>query len=207
MDIGNEDLSKLPYDVNTLDFLRTYPKLTTIPEFQNRDEIKNFNNLFRYILLLYTPNTPLLQISDYSERKQYAQEYSRATKDDIAGASLFIIGYLRTTKADKWSKLCVYRDALYNQALRLQSDDTKSGERTAALIQNIELLETKIESTLASIAAGDKKIEAEIIGFVEEERLQDLRPENRVANILAGKPAMEYNPYQKRGRGRPKRVE
>ena len=207
MDFTKDDFQRLPYDINTGDFLKTYPKLATIPEFANRDEIKNFNNLFRYIVLLYSQNTPLLQISDYTERRQYAQEFSRVTKDDIANSSMFVIGYLRSCKSDKWGKLCVYRDALYNQALRLQSDQTVSGERTTALINNIELLETKIESTLASIASGDKKIESEIIGFIEEERLQDLRPENRVANILNGKPALNYDIYKKRGRGRPKRVE
>ena len=200
MDITAEELKNLPYDINTLDFLRSYPKLATIPEFQDRSEVKNFNNLFRYIILLYTPNTPLLQIANYDERREYAIKYSRATKEDIAVSSIFIIGYLRYCKSDRWSKLCVYRDALFNQSFRLQSDTTVGGERTLQIINNIELLESKIESTLASIASGNKRLETEIVEFIEEERLQDLRPEARVAKILEGKPALDYDIYSKTGK-------
>ena len=205
MDIA-EELKSLPYDVNSLDLLRSNPKLASIPEFQVRDGIKNFNALLRYIVLLYTPNTPLLQISNYDERKDFAIKYSKVTKEDIAGSSVFIIGYLRYSKSDRWAKLCVYRDALFNQSLRLQSDLTSSGERTAQIINNIELLESKIETTLAAIAAGDKKIEAEIVGFIEEDRLQDLRPESRVARLLEGKPALDYDIYQRSGKPKEKRT-
>ena len=114
MELSTEELKSLPYDVNSLDLLRSSPKLASIPEFQVRDGIKNFNALLRYIILLYTPNTPLLQISNYDERKDFAIKYSKVTKEDIAGSSVFIIGYLRYSKSDRWAKLCVYRDALFN---------------------------------------------------------------------------------------------
>lgn len=206
MELSPEELKSLPYDVNSLDLLRSNPKLASIPEFQVRDGISNFNALLRYIVMLYSPNTPLLQISNYDERRDFAIKYSKVTKDDIAGSSVFVVGYLRHCKSDKWSKLSVYRDALFNQALRLQSDDTKSGERTAALIGNIELLESKIESTLASIAQGDKRIELDIIDRIEEDRLQDLRPESRVARLLEGKPALDYDIYQRSGKPKEKRT-
>jgi len=205
MDITADELEKLPYNINCKDFLTEYPTLQKIPEFQNLKEVKNFNSMFRYIVLLYTPNTPLLQISNYDERRQYAIDYSRINKDDLENSSSFTIGYLRFCKNDKWTTLSVYRESKFNLFRRLHGDETRSGERTGAILENIDKLDTRIASLLSDITNDDKRLESKVFESIEEERLQDLRPESRVARILEGKPALAYDIYQKKGRGRPKK--
>jgi hypothetical protein len=205
MDISEEDLKKLPFDIKCNDFIGTYPKLQSIPEFREKGGIKKFNNLLCYIILLYSPNTPLLQIQDYAERRQYALDLSKAYKDDLENSSSFVLGYLRLQKNDKWTTLSVYRESKFNLFLRLHSDETRSGERTGAILDNIDKLDTRIASLLADITNDDKKLESKVIEQIEEEHLSDLRPESRVANVLAGKPALGYNIYKRRGR--PKKTE
>lgn len=200
MEISDDELMMLPFDVTgNKDYLKTYPKLSSNPDFgkENRKEIKDFNRTFKYIVLLYTPNTPLLRISDYAERRKWAVRKSGVSENDIRAASSLIIGYLRLQRNDKWTKLSVYRDAFYNQSLRLQSDDTKSGERTAALLDNIDKIEGRIESALSELSNGDTRIKDIIIDAIEDERLSNLRPEMIATAKEDGKDIIEeLNPYK-----------
>lgn len=204
MEITREELKALPYDVYSPTILEDYPKLKGVPEFGEADKFKDFNALLAYIILLYTPNTPLMRITDYVERRNEAIRLSGSSIPDIEASSTVTVGYLRYCRQDKWTSLCVYRESKYNLLTRLHADEIKSGEKTITILASIDDLDKRIEALSADIANGDKEIKVRIGEYIEEERVSDLRPENRVARVLQGKEAMDYNPYKKKEKGRGK---
>ena len=208
MDFTSKDLSKLPFSVEEgISYLKEYPQLSRYPEF-NQDVIKelpySFDKIFRYIVLLYSPTTPLSQIADYKERKDTAAgivgiEIERLSKDE--NVNKVLIGYLRMMKSPKWVKLVTFQEAYFNQAQRLLNDDTVSGERTERIIANLESLESKIEKTISDLTNGDndENVKDALLQSLEDQRLpsQELKPEVIARRIADGEPPLgDYSPYK-----------
>jgi len=204
MDLSNEELLKLPYKVSgNIDYLKTYPELFRLPEFSetNRSLVNNFNATMKYIILMYSYKTPLMNLPDYFKRREYAKEFSKVREDDIANATSLIIGYLRMTKSHKWSLFCVLNDSFYNIAGRLQADRTESGERSGALRTNLKGTQEDIETLYNELLNDDPnvKIREAIIESAEEYRILDFRPEMIAMNKENGEPPLQgFNPYQKK---------
>ena len=205
MEISEGELLKLPYRVvGNIDYAKTYPEIFRIPELseENRKSVKNFNAVMKYIIMVYSYKTPLMSLPDYFKRREFAKEYSGTNESDITNATTLIIGYLRLVKSHKWSLFCVLNDSFYNIAGRLQADRTESGERSGALRTNLKGTQEDIETLYNELLNEDQSLQLrqEIMNKVEEDHLSDLRPESRVSRILAGKPALSYDIYQKKGK-------
>lgn len=209
MDFTSKDLSKLPFPVDEgVQYLKEFPQLSRYPEF-GKDVVKelpySFDKVFRYIVLLYSPTTPLSQISDYKERKDTAAgivgiEVGRLSKDESVNKVL--IGYLRMMKSPKHAKLSVFYEAYWNQSLRLLTDDTISGERTDKIISNLESLESKIEKTISDLTNGDndENVKDALLQSLEDQRLPsaELKPEVIARKLADGESALgDFNPYKK----------
>lgn len=207
MNFIKKDFDKLPFDIESgVDYLTQYPQLKKTPEFsaQSRNELPlPFDDVFRYIILLYSSTSPLLQITDQGERKRTAAMLCNIDLDLLLNnksVNRILIGFLRIQKDTKFSKLIVFYEAYYNQSQKLLNDDTVSGERTEKIIANIESLEHKIEATIAEITAGDDSLglKKDIIQTLEDLRpSEELRPEAVAKKLAAGeKPLGDYTPYR-----------
>ena len=209
MDFRESDLKKLPFEViGDIHYLEKYPSLKDIPEF--KEEITcnlpvDFDLLFKYFVLLYSPNTPLLTIKDFVQRKGVALEISGMLRDpdmfqmdnEANLAYMLLITYLRMMNNNKWAKLMVYQNSYYNLMLRLQSGKTEAGERTKNLIENIDSLQIKIDELITDLANGDysPKIVINVLQSIEDVK-NELLPETIARQILEGSdPTRNWFPY------------
>jgi len=209
VEFTEKELSRLPFKViGDIDYFAEYPSLKNYKAFN--DEILGglmipFNNLFRYVVLLYTPNTPLMNITDHNKRKAVALQMS-----DIDGAknidlvscrnplyNMIIMGYLRLMKSHRWAKLCVFTDAYYNQCAKLQAGLIEPGERTKELKANINDLEADIEFMTNEFVNFDNspKLRDAVTQAVEDQH-NELLPETIASLISEGDdPTREWSPY------------
>lgn len=209
MDFRESDLKKLPFDVvGEIDYRERYESLKDVPEF--KEEITSnlpvdFNMLFKYFVLLYTPNTPLLSVKDFVQRKNVALEISGMLRDpdmfqfdkEANLAYMLMMAYLRMMNNNKWAKLSVYQNTYYALMLKLQSGKTEPGERVKDLISNIDDLQIKIEELITDIAAGDysPRITKNILQAIDDIK-NELLPETIARKILNGEdPTRQWSPY------------
>ena len=211
MEFREDELNRLPFNViGNVDYIAEYPTLQNYPEFS--DELLNelklpFNNLFKYFVLLYSQNTPLLNIKDYNQRKSVALTLAvidpLINLDIVMGrnpvANWILIAFFRMTKNNKWSKFCVFQDAYYNQLAKLQSGTVEPGERTKELMYNINTLESQIDEMLTDLMNQDRsqKLREDVFQAVEDAR-NNLRPEYIAQRIKEGDdPTRDWSPYAK----------
>jgi hypothetical protein len=207
MEFKESELSKLPFRViGNINFLKEYPSLKDIPEFRLIDDLRvSFNDIFKYIVLLYTPNTPLLSVKDYSQRKIIAMEIADIPVDENhailecsdSKVNVLIIAYLRMMKSIKWSKLCVYQDAYYNQLLKLQCGQVEPGERTKDLRENIDAFGTIIDELITDLLNGDwaPQLKYDVIQAINDLK-NELRPEYIARQMMEGDdPTRKWSPY------------
>lgn len=209
MDFRESDLKKLPFEViGDIRYLEKYPSLLDIPEF--KEEIVcnlpvDFDSLFKYFVLLYSPGTPLLNIKDFPQRKQTALEISGMLRDpdmfqfdkETNLAYMLMMAYLKMMNNNKWAKLSVYQSSYYNLMLRLQSGKTEAGERTKNLIENIDSLQVKIDELITDLANGDysPKVTTNVLQSIEDVK-NELLPETIARKILNGEdPTRNWSPY------------
>jgi hypothetical protein len=216
VEINKKDLTRLPFPVDqnidyreTFSSLNNYPRLRKVITDDPEKGLKvNFDKFFKYVVLIYTTNTPLLQIKDYKEQRMSALELAGLDfiNPDIQNilmgksqvANGIVLSYCQMMKSFKWSKLCGFRDAFYVQFERLISGQTESGERTDQLIDNIEKLEKNIEVLIDEFLNHDKS--PELIDFVMqavEDVKNDIRPEYIADMLHQGiDPTRKWSPYE-----------
>lgn len=209
MEFTEKELSRLPFRViGDVDYFAEYPALRNYKVFS--DEVLNslevpFDNLFKYIVLLYTPNTPLLNITDHNKRKAIAlqmAEIDPVKNIDIVAcrnalSNLVIMAYLRMMKSHRWTKLCVFTDAYYNQCAKLQAGLIEPGERTKELKGNINDLEADIEQMTNEYINYDpsRGLKDAVVQAVEDEH-NELLPETIASMIAEGSdPTRGWSPY------------
>lgn len=210
MEIKESELNRLPFKViGNIDYRKEYPHLLDIPEFRpefTKQLPIKFDPYFKYIVLLYSQNTPLLNIRDFEQRKRYAIEYAdikdpesffidfseykddeEQPPDEYGYLNQVFIAYLRFMKSNKWSKLYVFQNSYYNLMGLLQSGKTSPGERTRDLIQNIDSIGVKIDELITDLTNQHwtPKIESDILQAIEDVR-HDLRPEYIAQQLLEG---------------------
>jgi len=208
MEFKESDPLKLPFNViGEIDYRSEYPSLKDIPEFKEEVTSKlpvDFDPLFKYFVLLYTPNTPLLNVKDFAARKNIALEISGMLRDPdlFEGREadliyLLMIAYLRMMNSNKWAKLCVFQNSYYNLMIRLQSGKTEPGERTKDLIINIDDLGKKVDDLITDLANGDfsARITTNVLQAIEDLR-RELTPEYIAQQTLEGNdPTRAWNPH------------
>ena len=208
MDFKKTDFDVLPYSVDgTPDYIEAYPALNKYPEFNKKTRAKlpcDFNMIFKYIVLFYTPRTPLMQITDVSERKEAAANLAGLDTEklfDNDEVNELIIRYLRIVKNYKWSKLLLWTEGFWNQGRKLLSGKTETGERTEKLLSTIDDLEIRIEKTLAEFLSNDpsEKLKTDVLQAIEEELLpsQTLKPEVIARRLSDNEDPLDgYTPYK-----------
>lgn len=207
MEFKESELNKLPFPViGDINFRKQFPSLNDVEEFRNVETLNvSFDEVFKYIVLLYTPNTPLLSIKDYPQRKVIAMEIAGMDPEENVNVmdcsdsriNYLIIAYLRMTKSIKWSKLCVYQDAYYNQLLKLQSGKTEAGERTKDLRENIDDFGTIIDVLITDLVNGDwaPKLKMDVVQAINDLK-NELRPEYIARQMMDGDdPTRNWSPY------------
>ena len=204
MEIKESDLSKLPYRVvGKVNYLQEYPSLKNIPEFTGEliSQISvPFDKLFKYIVLIYTANTPLLNIKDYENRVNVAMELADIkpnTDLQTEPISAIVVAYLRLNKSIKWTRLCAYYDAYYNLIFRLKAGKSDPGERTSDLRKNIQEFGDLIDNLLTELLNGDfsPKLRDNVTQAVNDIK-NELRPETIAREILEGNnPIRNWSPY------------
>jgi hypothetical protein len=216
VEINKKDLARLPYPVDqNIDYRATYPGLNNYYRMRRivTDDPKTglkipFDNFFKYVVLIYTTNTPLLQVKDYKEQRMSALELAGLdfASDDIQAilmgkndaANGIILCYLQMMKSFKWTKLCGFRDAFYIQWEKIVSGKTKPGEQMGDLIKSIKEIEQDIDTLVDDFLNHDKNIE--LVDFVlqaVEDVKNDIRPEYIADQLHQGNdPTRNWNPYE-----------
>ncbi len=115
MKLEDKIFEKLPYRVDgKVNYLKEYPELKKIPEFSLETGF-DFNKIFRWVVLIFSQETPLLEIKNQVERKiRAAQEVGFNTEKEPVKLFLscqnnainsIIIAYLRRQKNKKYAML------------------------------------------------------------------------------------------------------
>ena len=208
MNLSELDRRKFPFPIEgTINYRKNYQDLQHYPEFMNYPDKEagiNFNIAFRYVMLIYTPNTPLLSIAEYPERRLAAAQlslinqkhYKELFSSGNSYVNQIIIAYVRMMKNPKWTKMCVFMDAYYNQLSKLQSGNTEAGERTNNLLDNINKIEKNIEDLTNELLNSDHTLRLvdDLYQRIEQERLYT--PEEIAQSIFDGKdPLNGWTPW------------
>lgn len=207
MKLTDKEFLKLPFRVDEdVDYLTTYPPLKQHLPFVTETGI-DFNTLFRYVVIFYSPKTPVLEVSNVNERRGTAATLagldtkSQDVKDALFGknqsVNAIILEYLRMQKSDDFAALCVYRDAYYSQLSKLQNGDVETGEKTKDLLKNLTDIKDRIDILTQELLNKDNSpylIDA-VFQATEDERL-GLTPEDIALAMADGEdPLRGYFPY------------
>lgn len=208
MKLEDKIFEKLPYRVDgKVNYLKEYPELKKIPEFSLETGF-DFNKIFRWVVLIFSQETPLLEIKNQVERKiRAAQEVGFNTEKEPVKLFLscqnnainsIIIAYLRRQKNKKYAMLMAYEDAFYNQLAKIQAGDIE-GEKTKERMLNLDNLEVKIEKLSADLLSQEKSktLQHRLLDRIEEDRLDYLRPEGIAQSKQDEKdPIRGFDPYE-----------
>ena len=207
----------MPFPIDQgIDYIAQYPQLKNKPEFSEhiRGRLSKptdsklapleFNDVFRYVILLYSVNSPLLQIGDFKERKEQAAGIAGLEVEELINnpcLNAIIIGYIRMQRSPKWGKLFMYNEALYNQGEKLINGTTEPGEKTKNLVENIDDLELRIEKLISELTQGDpdESLTDDILHTMELDRLpSEFKPENVARALVDGVDIFNgWTPYDK----------
>jgi len=208
MKLEDKIFEKLPYCVDgKVSYIKEYPELQKIPEF-SLDTGFDFDKIFKWVVLIFSQETPLLEIKNQVERKiRAAQEVGfNDEKEDVKeflscrndNVNAIIIAYLRRQKNKKFAMLMAYEDAFYNQLAKIQAGNI-TGEKTKDRMLVLDQLEIKIEKLTADLLSQDKsrELKHKLLDRMEEDRLDYLRPEGIAQSKQEEKdPLRGFNPYE-----------
>jgi hypothetical protein len=209
MEIKEEDYKRLMfniYDLQDTDILTNkYPVLKLYPELSSLP-IK----YFKFVVLLYDINTPLIAIENYTKRIVEASILSGFTpisevkfkKEDqnviefkTPSVINAIIKYCRIQREIDFSELKVYEIAFYNELQNLQTEE--DALKRGYAIKNIDNLKEKIKELQVAFYNRNNNniLEINIMSIAEDETL-GLRPEDIAIKQFNGEVALKYNYYE-----------
>ena len=214
----DKEWSALPYNVRGLGYTKSIGILDRFKELNN---IKEFlvplpgldkDIVLAYIIMNYSPTTPLLKIADVVERKKAAALESGMIVGDISKrldpeyeeilfcknhkVNNMIVAYLKTFRNIKWALLCTAIESFYAKVkmiLNFSNDsETKTDEEIekirGELYKQAETLEASVSRLTFDFLTDDNPyLKEDLFSFVEkEDTVLMLSPELRHAAREAG---------------------
>ena len=200
IEIQNQDFDKLLFPVNLLgdndDPLKVFGKLNKWAEFKSHKyPLLQFNKIFKWIVFVYDMNSPFQKINDIIKRKVEVARYVKLFEDanDISDdvkkillnedkiANRMLIAYVRMHRESKYAVVVALEQKFYNDLLISQE-----GKKVNPAI---EITQKKLEEARSDLFSHDNtsKLRQEFNEYMEEERIDAIRPEIIADLILEGK--------------------
>ena len=200
IEIQNQDFDKLLFPVNLLgdndDPLKVFGKLNKWAEFKSHKyPLLQFNKIFKWIVFVYDMNSPFQKINDIIKRKVEVARYVKLFEDanDISDdvkkillnedkiANRMLIAYVRMHRESKYAVVVALEQKFYNDLLISQE-----GKK---INPAIEITQKKLEEARSDLFSHDNtsKLRQEFYEYMEEERIDAIRPEIIADLILEGK--------------------
>jgi len=200
IEIQNQDFDKLLFPVNLLgdndDPLKVFGKLNKWAEFKSHKyPLLQFNKIFKWIVFVYDMNSPFQKINDIIKRKVEVARYVKLFEDanDISddvkkillnedkAVNRMLIAYVRMHRESKYAVVVALEQKFYNDLL-ISQDGKKVNPA-------IEITQKKLEEARSDLFSHDNtsKLRQEFNEYMEEERIDAIRPEIIADLILEGK--------------------
>jgi len=200
IEIQNQDFDKLLFPVNLLgdndDPLKVFGKLNKWAEFKSHKyPLLQFNKIFKWIVFVYDMNSPFQKINDIIKRKVEVARYVKLFEDanDISddvkkillnedkAVNRMLIAYVRMHRESKYAVVVALEQKFYNDLL-ISQDGKKVNPA-------IEITQKKLEEARSDLFSHDNtsKLRQEFYEYMEEERIDAIRPEIIADLILEGK--------------------
>lgn len=185
-DYTKTDFDALKYPIHRLEdgqtVLARYPVLRSFPEFRQELDLPkgiSYDQVVRYIIYHYDPNSPLRREDTVEKLKVYAaimagfKETNGRFSDDVImimksqvpEVCRMAIRYLRFTSSMDMSLLRAGQDALYNNILLMDydtsaqaADPIKYAGSKMDLFNKCKTLMTELKKQATDIAAGDVRL-------------------------------------------------
>lgn len=217
MDFSTSDFSKLRYRV---DLISDYSQnLTDIfPDLKKYDAFKltldialNQIKIFKYIVLMYDKNSPLLVIENIEKRKTQAAILSDFDKnngeiikqyiDTLNGLNVFVNTQISTywlfMDDEAFANMCLYKEMLYKEREQLLT--TSDAEDRLKINKNIQTFTSFYEDCKKKFQQGDIStlgLNEEVRLGIEQEEIPS--PETIAYALRAGiDPTIQWTPYDK----------
>lgn len=206
LNLSDPRFRKMRYDVHKADrdVISTYPIFSKYKEF-SVSFFTDTNSVLRFIILLYSQDSPLWDIANVTERRQEAASLSLlsiknprvkevlAYKDQKVNAA--VIAYLRIIKNNKFAKLAVYTDTYWRKLSELHSG--AADEKDKETIITLDKLEDSIDKLTNDILNGELNAGMrEALSVSVEDECLALRPEDFALAAQEGKDLLKkFNPY------------
>lgn len=185
---------KLGYD-DTFAMMDRFPDLKTMPEFTRPIQPTGLdkNAVIAYIILFYSPTTPLSKIPDIIDRKKTAaieagmvvdpethrlpadcEEVLYCKNKHVNG---MIIAYLRKFKNTKWALLCTGNESFYLKLKMILDITNDSDSKTDQEIEKIrgdlfkqaETMEASLSRIVSEFLSDDSPyLRGDLFSFMEE---------------------------------------
>lgn len=209
-----DDFSKLMFLVGdmpeNIDPVKKFPKLLKYKEFlDTKMPVARKNKIFRYIVFMYDRESPFTpRVPDLHKRKIEVAKYvklvvdpktvpediKRILRNDDTQVNEMIIAYCRMQNNPQYSLVVGLTEKYYNELLAVMNKD-------AGKSINISTTMDELQRATGKLLAQDNspQLTKELFEYIEEQRIDDLRPEGIAEIFSQGKKPfdgedVDYNP-------------
>lgn len=201
LEFQKSDFDKLMFRIDDMpdkvDPVEYFPKLKKWPEFSPQRGWSNTlkNKIFRWIVLVYDKESPFrLKVSDIMKRKLEAAKHVKLItsltiidpkvrnilQGEDAEANRMIVAYVRMHRQSQYALVVGLENMFYTGLFNVLNGEVPKGNKQITTIQK------EFEDAVTELLNQDNnaQVRGELLLFVEEERINDLRPEG-IAEIFA----------------------
>lgn len=208
MELKEEDYNKLMFNVYSI---KKNDKLAIkFPVLKIYKELAELEpNVFKFVVLLFDPNSPLNIIESYNKKlieaamlsefpveteTSFEEDYQKIVEFKDTKVNKAILRYCRITKDVDYSELKVYEIAFYNELKNMLTEEDAT--KRAKTIENISALKEKIKELQAVFFNKNNNpvLELNLMDLVESEEL-GLRPEEIALKQFNGEQMLKFDYY------------
>jgi hypothetical protein len=207
------DFSKLmiPVNVTTKDILLKYPHLTKYPEFKANMHGIDIDKAIIFTVLVYDTNGLSLYIDDIikkrneaatiaeftKEGKGYKKEYQEIILWQNEQVNAMGLRYSRIQRNPYIMQLNIYEEQLFIELQNLNQGGLEADDRKR-IHEIIAKISPAIQTLRTQIFLGDNSqaMLFELLESLDEEDLNELRPESIALKRRLKQDMLKYNPYE-----------
>ena len=199
----------IPVDTIKTELLKKYPNLTNYPEFRATMPKVDIDKVIVFLVYVYDQNGLVRYIDDIFKRRMEAatlaefpireKAFEKPYEDIVLWknekANLMGLRYCRIQRSPAFSILVNYEEQLYSELQVLGAADTSERK---TILNMIDTLRKGIEELRQQIFLSDnsKAMYYELLESLEDENLDDLRPEGIAMKRKLKHKLLDYNPYE-----------
>lgn len=201
-----DDFKRLMFPADSMpdnkDPLELFPKLKKWPEFAKPEQTKGWsivkkNRIFRYIVFMYDKESPFrFKINDVIKRKLEVAKYVRLIenlntidpevkdliRNEDSRVNKMIIAFVRMQRDSQYALSVGLENMFYEDLLRVQQGENPR--------KPIDQTQKQLEACVLELLNQDnnRNLSDEFFAYIEEERINELRPEGIAELFSQGKP-------------------